>query len=176
MVFGPEGTQVISGSADQTARVWDLESRTNRVISILDPNTADAEVTSVAISRDSSYIATGSMDCIVRIWDLTSGNLTERLRGHSDSVYSVAFLPDGCGLVSGGLDKTVRYWVLGSLLQPSLQGDASPVSKDRQSASPDGGAINPSASASVLLSEHQVWTDVLDFHSAWMAKYRFRAT
>jgi glucose repression regulatory protein TUP1 len=29
-----------------------------------------------------------------------------------DSVYSVAFTPDGKGLVSGSLDKTLRYWEL----------------------------------------------------------------
>ena len=34
----------------------------------------------------------------------------ERLRGHRDSVYSVAFTPDARGLVSGSLDKTLKYW------------------------------------------------------------------
>ena len=39
----------------------------------------------------------------------------ERLRGHRDSVYSVAFTPDGKGLVSGSLDKTSKYWDVSAL-------------------------------------------------------------
>ncbi len=41
--------------------------------------------------------------------------LVERLRGHRDSVYSVAFTPDGRGLVSGSLDKTLKYWDVSGL-------------------------------------------------------------
>lgn len=36
--------------------------------------------------------------------------MLERLQGHRDSVYSVAFTPDARGLVSGSLDKTLKYW------------------------------------------------------------------
>jgi glucose repression regulatory protein TUP1 len=42
-----------------------------------------------------------------------TGQLLERLEGHKDSVYSVAFMPDGKTLVSGSLDKTLRMWQLG---------------------------------------------------------------
>lgn len=41
---------------------------------------------------------------------MQTGQLVERLKGHKDSVYSVAFTPDGKGLVSGSLDKTLKYW------------------------------------------------------------------
>lgn len=43
------------------------------------------------------------------------GYLAERLEGpdgHKDSVYSVAFSPDGRNLVSGSLDKTIKMWEL----------------------------------------------------------------
>ena len=46
----------------------------------------------------------------MRIWDVVTGQLLEQLRGHRDSVYSVAFTPDGRGLVSGSLDKTLKGW------------------------------------------------------------------
>ncbi len=51
----------------------------------------------------------------MRVWDSTSGYLVERLEGgegHKDSVYSVAFSPDGHQLVSGSLDKTIKMWEL----------------------------------------------------------------
>ena len=41
---------------------------------------------------------------------MATGVLVERLRGHRDSVYSVAFTPDGKGLISGSLDKTLKSW------------------------------------------------------------------
>jgi glucose repression regulatory protein TUP1 len=55
------------------------------------------------------------LDKSVRIWDTQTGVLVERTegeQGHKDSVYSVAFSPDGRHLVSGSLDKTIKMWEL----------------------------------------------------------------
>jgi hypothetical protein len=38
------------------------------------------------------------------------------LRGYNGSVYSVVFTPDGKGLVSGSLDKTLKYWDVSDLV------------------------------------------------------------
>ena len=43
----------------------------------------------------------------------------ERLLGHNNSVYSVAFTPDRNGVVSGSLDNTTKYWDLRTLLARS---------------------------------------------------------
>ena len=48
--------------------------------------------------------------------------LVERFRGHRDSVYSVAFTPDGKGLVSGSLDKSLKFWDVGGLDVPNRMG------------------------------------------------------
>lgn len=93
---------------------------TSKVLTVNDPDSLnnDAGVTSVAISPNGQFVASGSLDTVVRIWDVQSGMLLERLRGHRDSVYSVAFTPDGKGLVSGSLDKTLKYWDVSGLLLP----------------------------------------------------------
>jgi glucose repression regulatory protein TUP1 len=49
---------------------------------------------------------------MVRIWDTKTGALLERFAGHTDSVYSVAFSPNGRALVSGALDQRVKIWDL----------------------------------------------------------------
>ncbi|KAF7326087.1 Chromatin associated protein [Mycena kentingensis (nom. inval.)] len=82
----------------------------------------DGGVTSVAVSPSGTRVAAGALDALVRVWDVRTGQLVRRLRGHGDSVYSVAFVPSadgmaaqrsGMALVSGGLDRTVRGWDLG---------------------------------------------------------------
>ncbi|CAJ0831658.1 1790_t:CDS:10 [Entrophospora sp. SA101] len=109
--FSRDGRTIVSGSGDRTARIWDMVSgELVNKLSIDEPSTKDAGVTSVAISPDGAFVAAGSLDKIVRVWDSRTGYLLERLEGHKDSVYSVAFSPDGKTLVSGSLDKTLRLW------------------------------------------------------------------
>ena len=86
-----------------------------QILSIDEPESVDAGVTSVAISPDGRHVAAGSLDTVVRIWDVATGTLVERLMGHTDSVYSVSFTPDGKGLLSGSLDKTLKYWDVSQL-------------------------------------------------------------
>ncbi|KAG2078465.1 hypothetical protein BDR04DRAFT_963546, partial [Suillus decipiens] len=47
----------------------------------------------------------------VRLWDAATGQpVGEPLRGHTNSVASVSFSPDGNRIVSGSEDETVRLW------------------------------------------------------------------
>ena len=40
---------------------------------------------------------------------------TLRLKGHSETVYSVSFSPDGKRIVSSSYDSTVKVWDISSL-------------------------------------------------------------
>lgn len=114
--FSQDGRLIVSGSGDKTARIWNMDDSSSKVLTINDDPNTDAGVTSVAISPSGHLVAAGSLDSIVRLWDVATGTLVERLKGHRDSVYSVAFTPDGKGLVSGSLDKTLKYWDVTGLM------------------------------------------------------------
>ncbi|KAF7976476.1 hypothetical protein HWV62_6745 [Athelia sp. TMB] len=67
-------------------------------------------VRSVAISTDSTLIASGSKDTTIIVWDFIGGEPLRALKGHSKSVESVAFSPDGTQIVSGSKDRSLILW------------------------------------------------------------------
>ncbi|KAJ7443826.1 chromatin associated protein [Mycena latifolia] len=187
--FSADGRYVVSGSGDKTVRIWDMrgvsptaptpqQSPPCQVLTITDVAAPaspsfhrsspapmpDGGITSVAISPSGTRVAAGSLDALVRVWDVRTGALVRRLRGHGDSVYSVAFMPEtpaaprGVGLVSGGLDRTVRGWDLGlgapPVQSPALQGwkepaPAGPILQGWKEGAPSGSASG-SASGALL--------------------------
>ena len=103
--------QTVSGSYDNSVRVWDVS--TGREFNLFKGHTN--YVLSVAFSPDGKQIISGSNDNSVRIWDATTGDELKVLEGHTKGVASVAFSPDGRQIVSGSYDNSVRVWDLGSL-------------------------------------------------------------
>jgi WD40 repeat protein len=55
-------------------------------------------------------LASASQDQTVKIWNVADGSLIRTLNGHTFSVFSVAFSPDGTKLVSGAGDNTAKVW------------------------------------------------------------------
>ena len=56
-------------------------------------------------------IVSGSDDETIRIWDAHTGNtIAGPFKGHTKSVWSVAFSPDGTCIVSGSKDQTILVW------------------------------------------------------------------
>lgn len=106
VVFSPDGRYLLSGGADRTIRVWDLQARSlERVL----PPSAD-QISEIAISPDGRLLASGSLDGTVKVWDWRNGQLLNTLAAHSDVVTSVEFSPDGQALGSASADKTIRLW------------------------------------------------------------------
>jgi WD40 repeat protein len=59
-------------------------------------------------------LASGSGDKTVKLWSVESQKEVTTLQGHSSSVNSVAFSPDGKYLASGSADNTVKLWSIQS--------------------------------------------------------------
>ncbi|KAH7318913.1 hypothetical protein B0J17DRAFT_711035 [Rhizoctonia solani] len=68
-------------------------------------------VTSIAVSPDGVYIASGSYDSTIRVWNSKNGELiTDPIKAHHDRVTSVAFSPDSTRIVSTGAFDCLRVW------------------------------------------------------------------
>jgi WD40 repeat protein len=120
VTFAATGRWILSGSSDKTARIWDPES--GRELRRFQGH--ETWVNSVAYSPDGRRIMTGcggeivdgqfthGTDTLLHLWDVASTQEIGRLEGHTASVTSLAFSPDGRRALSGSLDKTVRLWDL----------------------------------------------------------------
>jgi len=106
VAFAPDGRSALSGSDDQTLRLWDVAS--GKELRRFEGH-RDA-VTAVAFSADGRFAASGSRDRTVRLWDVASGRERGRLEGHTGKVRCVAFTPDGKTILSGCEDATLRLW------------------------------------------------------------------
>jgi eukaryotic-like serine/threonine-protein kinase len=106
LAFSPTCQLLASASADNTIRLWDIE--TEQLLFTLTGH--QNAVRSVMFSPDGQLLASGSFDNTVKLWEVSTGEALHTFNRHIDSVWSVAFSPDGKLLASGGDDKTVRLW------------------------------------------------------------------
>jgi WD40 repeat protein len=99
------GSRAITGSEDNTVRLWDLGSgREIRAIGDYRPYRP------VVFSPDDSRFAIGFLDNTIRIFDSVNGTQLAVLKGHADFINSIVFSRDGTSIASASYDRTVRIW------------------------------------------------------------------
>ena len=112
--FSPDGTKIVTGSDDKTAKIWDVN--TSNLLKTLKGH--NEVISDVEFSPDGTKVVTASYDKKAKIWDVTTGNLLFTLNGHTDSISDSKFSPDGTKIVTASFDNTVKIWNVstGSLL------------------------------------------------------------
>ena len=111
VAFSQDGTQIISGSQDNTIRLWNSEG--GQLLKSFRGH--DGAVRAVAFAQSDQVILSGSHDNSIRKWNI---NEYEEIRvlqgqvleGHVDSILSAAFSPDGDRIVTASRDRTARTW------------------------------------------------------------------
>ncbi len=102
VAYSPDGKYLVTGSTDETVRLWDVA--TAKLVRILGPHGGGLD--SVKFSPDSQRVVTGALDKKVRVFRADTG---ENLLTVEDAGgYRVAFTPDGKRLVLGSQSGEVR--------------------------------------------------------------------
>ncbi|KAL6103821.1 tep1 [Pungitius sinensis] len=113
---------LLSAGSDKRVRVWRREGEDQGLLGGLEMwgmfNVQPGAVQ--AMAQNATYLATASDECSVALWSLSDLALDPSLRphallsGHSGAVTCLAFSPDGGQLLSGGKDKALLLWDVGS--------------------------------------------------------------
>jgi WD40 repeat protein len=122
VAFSADGKHVVSGSSDDTIRIWD--AGTGELMAGPIEGHSDS-VCSIAVSPDGQHVVSGSDDRTICTWDAETGQLVGRpFEGHRGYVESIALSPCGGMVVSGSDDRTVRIWDMGTgaLVAAPLEG------------------------------------------------------
>lgn len=102
LCFSPDGNKLLTGSADGTARLWDVQTGEP----LIAPVRHDSVVRSARFSPDGKRFVTASFDKTVRIVDAVTGAPLGAQLAHEGRPYFADFSPDGRTIVSGGHDAT----------------------------------------------------------------------
>jgi WD40 repeat protein/serine/threonine protein kinase len=94
-----------STPATNSILLWDFPTASLRTKMVMDTQLGFG----AAFSPDSSLLATANFD-VIRLWNVVSGKLVGAFTGHKQSVWSVAFAPDGKTLASASDDSTLKLW------------------------------------------------------------------
>ena len=79
VAFSPDGSRIVSGSWDKTARVWDVATG----VALATLSGHKSWVNSAAFSPDGNRIVSASWDKTARVWDAKTGTLLVTFSGHT---------------------------------------------------------------------------------------------
>ena len=99
------GVAFLSGSQDNTCRLWSVESA-----SCLRVFSGHAAGVKAVAAVDQVTFLSGSEDETIKIWDAISGDCLRTYTGHSGQVTAVSMAQNGA-FISGSTDKTIKLWV-----------------------------------------------------------------
>src|SRR5262249_23766284 len=103
--FSRDGKRVVTGSLDNTARIWD--AITGEQIAVLSGH--EKFLRSAAFSPDGALVVTASFDNTARIWEAATGKEIAVQRVGINGLAGVAkFSPDGTRVITVSEDLTVR--------------------------------------------------------------------
>ncbi|WP_265947366.1 WD40 repeat domain-containing protein [Dechloromonas sp. A34] len=109
--FFNDGKNAISASQDQSIRTWDLS--TCKQLSIIQGKAYKGGPLAMAISNNLA-VSYGIDRKTLLVWELSTGLELRRMTGHTMDIRAIRISPDGKQVVSGGQDKRLLTWDVGT--------------------------------------------------------------
>ncbi|MBI5218270.1 MAG: caspase family protein [Bacteroidia bacterium] len=106
IAYSPDGKSIVSGSNDNTVRIWDASS--GQLLNTI--NADQKDITSVCFSADGKYVASGGTNGTVKLWSAQSGNKISEFADYKTAVRTVSFSPDAKYIAAGGEGNNVIIW------------------------------------------------------------------
>lgn len=105
--FSLDGTQILSGGDDRTAKLWDAATGKD----ILTLTGHYAAVQTVAFNTPSNQYMASSGN-VVLLYDNT-GRILTTFRGHNTTIWSLSLHPSFMGFATGSFERNIRLWEFG---------------------------------------------------------------
>jgi WD40 repeat protein len=115
IAYAPDGKTLASGGGENCVHLWDVQTRKVRVTlgrAASNPGMPETDIMGfcgLSFSPDGTYLASGCGDGTASLWNVAGTKEAAILRGHRNTVFSVAFSPDGKLLATAGRSM-IKLW------------------------------------------------------------------
>ncbi|XP_023936570.1 guanine nucleotide-binding protein subunit beta-5 [Bicyclus anynana] len=109
-LFPNSDRQLVTGSGDGTAALWDVES--GQLLQSFQAHAADVLALDLAPTDLGDTFVSGGGDRAVLVWDMRSGHAVQAFDAHLSDVTAVKYHPAGDALASGCDDSACRLFDL----------------------------------------------------------------
>lgn len=100
---------ILSGWSDGKVRSYRVDNQ--EILWTID-NAHKRAVTSIDLSCNFKFLATGGLDGEIRVWEIRSRELITHLKEHTSKITRIEILPDDVHLISSSRDKSILGWNL----------------------------------------------------------------
>nr|XP_054322940.1 WD repeat-containing protein 3 isoform X1 [Pongo pygmaeus] len=101
--FSSDNIAVLSAAAD-SIKIWNRST-----LQCIRTMTCEYALCSFFVPGDRQVVI-GTKTGKLQLYDLASGNLLETIDAHDGALWSMSLSPDQRGFVTGGADKSVKFW------------------------------------------------------------------
>uniref|UniRef100_A0AAG5D7G6 WD repeat-containing protein 48 homolog n=1 Tax=Anopheles atroparvus TaxID=41427 RepID=A0AAG5D7G6_ANOAO len=112
LAMNPSGTIIVSGSTENTLRIWD--PRTCNKIAKLKGHTEN--VKALVVSEDGTQVVSGSSDGKIKLWSIGQQRCIQTISVHSEGVWCLLMTDGFSHVISGSRDRKI---VMTELRNPS---------------------------------------------------------
>jgi WD40 repeat protein len=103
-----DGTILISGGTDNKVRIWQVQ--TSKFTLINELSEPEGEVLRILLYSNDSYLVASCHTDII-IWDTKTWRVEKKIaKAHTSDIYSLAADENTGRLLSGSIDKTLKFW------------------------------------------------------------------